>query len=325
MMSRPPKPKSYTRYDDGGIRDLKIFFPSLVIGLCLGAGGMYLWHTLPLTQKVEALASAVSAQKANTDQCNHDRILALQDTDTARRALTSCRSELNAAQRTAAAMAQSDLAQSGAAAPAGQAQVQPASPSFIRLPITPKPPPGRAAEPVSPHSAPDQDSSLPQIPTPPQAVEQPAAPVLSASAPLVWPRHWPPKPGQRPAPPARIAATAPLSAPVAMTPDLHTDSAPPDTLPMPTQPAAPAQALTTSDAARINVGQEATLGGNMRIRLVAISQRNNGAFCVLAGDGFDAARIASGSNQRLPRGGHPVTLSVRVEDSDTCQVSVRPN
>ena len=311
MMSRSAKPKSYTRYDDSR-RDLRIFVPSLVIGLCLGAGGMYLWHTLPLTQKIDALTSAASTQKATADQCNHDRVLAAQDTDTARRALASCRSDLNAAQR-AAATAQSDLAQSGVAAPSSaQTQIQAPAPSSIRLPVIPKPPPGRSTELPVPPSVPVQDDNLlPQIPTPPQITEQPAAQVFAR-----WPSQWPPKPTLRP---TRLPSMGTPPAPI------ETDPAPPDTLPSPTQLPAPAQALTASDSARINVGQEATLGSTMRIRLVAISQRRNGAFCVLAGDGFDSARIASGSNQRLPRGGHPVTLSVRVEDSDTCQVSVRPN
>jgi hypothetical protein len=246
LLPSRPRAKTYTRYDVGGWHDLKIILPSLLIGICLGAGGFYLIYSLPQTRQVDTLASALTTEKAARESCGRDHIQLTHDLETTRHQLTSCQVDLQSNQRPAAAL----------------------------------PPP-----------------TLPVEPAPP-------VPSSPATASFVWPQDWPPQPAIRPTPPAvAVSAAAPR-------------------LPA---PSARAQSPVSSGSTRLTVGQEVTLGGSLQVRLVAVSQRSNGSFCIIGGDGFDSVRIASGTSKSVTRAGRPLTLTARVEDSDTCQVSVKPN
>lgn len=238
LIPNRPRPKPYTRYDAGGWRDLKIIIPSLLIGICLGAGGFYLAHSLPHTRQTDMLASAL---KAASENCSRNQIRLARDLETTRHQLTSCQADLQSSQRPAAAL----------------------------------PPPVLPVEPAPPAPSP-------------------------AAAPFVWPQDWPPQPAVRPAPPVTTALRPPA-------------------------PSARAQSPVSSGSTRLTVGQEVTLGGTLRVRLVAVSQRSSGSFCIIGGEGFDPVRIASGTSRSVTRAGRPLTLTARVEDSDTCQVSVKPN
>lgn len=248
LIPNRPRAKPYTRYDAGGWRDLKTIIPSLLIGICLGAGGFYLTHSLPQTRQVDTLTSALTTEKAARESCGRDHIQLTHDLETSRHQLTSCQADLQNNQRPAAA-----------------------------LPPPVLPPPVLPVEPAPPAPSP-------------------------AAAPFVWPQDWPPQPAVRPAPPAVAAAT-----------------------PRPPAPSARAQSPVSSGSTRLTVGQEVTLGGSLQVRLVAVSQRSTGSFCIIGGDGFDSVRIASGTSKSVTRAGRPLTLTARVEDSDTCQVSVKPN
>ncbi len=236
-----PHAKPYTRYDVGGWHDLKIIIPSLLIGICLGAGGFYLTHNLPHTRQVDTLASALTTEKAARESCSRDHIQLTHDIETTRHQLTACQADLQNSQRPAAAL----------------------------------PPPVLPVEPAPPAPSP-------------------------AATPFVWPQDWPPQPAIRPTPPVTTALR-------------------------PSAPSARAQSPLSSGSTRLTVGQEATLGGALQVRLVAVSQRSSGSFCIIGGDGFDSVRIASGTSKSVTRAGRPLTLTARVEDSDTCQVSVKPN
>jgi hypothetical protein len=241
-----PRAKPYTRYDVGSWHDLKIIIPSLLIGICLGAGGFYLTHSLPQTRQVDTLTGALTTEKAARESCSRDQIQLTHDLETTRHQLTACQADLQNNQRPAAA-----------------------------LPPPVLPPPVLPVEPAPPTPSP-------------------------AAAPFVWPQDWPPQPAIRPTPPVTTALR-------------------------PSAPSARAQSPLSSGSTRLTVGQEVTLGGSLQVRLVAVSQRSNGSFCIIGGDGFDSVRIASGTSKSVTRAGRPLTLTARVEDSDTCQVSVKPN
>lgn len=307
-MSPLPSPRhpSYTRYDGAGRRDLKLVIPSLVIGLCLGAGGVYLGHSLPLQQN---LLKAQSDLAITQDLCRKDSALSNETLETALHQLTICQADLQVARRRAvpaptAPILTTPVPPASELPEALQGAAAEEAPPSTSLPVVPKPPPGRMTAtdttPETPSERPGETPAAEIAPVPP-------APSLA-----VWPEHWPNKPLPRPA----------RAAPPAQTEDEAEDDSqliPPSV----SEPAAaPLAPVSGHGAGRVNVGQEVTLAGNLRVRLIAVSQRTSGKYCVVAGDGFDSARIASGTSKRISRGSQTLTLSARVEDGDTCQLSV---
>ena len=94
-----PRAKPYTRYDVGGWHELKIIIPCLLIGICLGAGGFYLAHSVPHTRQTDLLASALTTEKTARESCVRDQIQLTHDLETARHQLTACQADLQTNQR----------------------------------------------------------------------------------------------------------------------------------------------------------------------------------------------------------------------------------
>jgi len=87
---------------------------------------------------------------------------------------------------------------------------------------------------------------------------------------------------------------------------------------------APSGNLSAGVNVTLSVGSEQTIDSGHHIRLVAVSRRSNGQYCVVAGNGLDSQRIASGNSIRTSWNGQRVSITVAVQDGKTCRVGVRP-
>lgn len=84
--------------------------------------------------------------------------------------------------------------------------------------------------------------------------------------------------------------------------------------------------ITTPSAAVIKMGQEQELSPGYKVRLVAISRRKTGTFCVVAGEGFGSsgARIANGGSVKTTWNGQKLTVGAATQGAQACRISVKP-
>jgi outer membrane biosynthesis protein TonB len=178
------KRRNYTRLDSGW-RDMRVFFSSLVIGLCLGALGVYVWAAQPRQMQVQELQTRLATIENASRLCADD-VVAANDR------VASC---------------QAEVAQL-------QTQARTATPD---LPL-PKPPPERTApvppQPAAPAALPPETApAQPEPPSPPPAAQpNPPAPVPTPAPSTEWPSSWPPKPRPAPSRPAGQETAAPPAA-----------------------------------------------------------------------------------------------------------------
>ncbi len=182
---------------------------------------------------------------------------------------------------------------------------------IVATPVEPKDmPPLPKAPPRNLRSveAPPEAAAPPPAPTPeptpaPEPVATPIEPTPPPPAPSQeWPKDWPRKPAPTP---QRPAGDVPQNVPEA----------------------APEPAPARPDAASVtlDVGQETRISGNYVLRLVAVSRRNTGKYCIVSGRNLAGLRLASGQAKNILWQGHSLTLTATVVDSDSCRVVLRPN
>ena len=315
MRRHRPRHYSYSSSAADGGRELPVFVSSLIIGICLGAFAVYFWSARPLAQQVAVLQNQISSQTTQVAGCAAGRNARLGERDELDSRLSTCQSELNRLRRQAG----------GAATPTAQAApatvaTPPTAPDAATKPLViPRGWPALPkAPPASKRSA---ASTAPIAAAPVEAASSPVAEPLPQSPvpPAVWPRNFPPKPESKPTPPAlrTTTQTAPAQLPAAE---------PTEAAGMSSAPAAPAPngSLSAGVNVTLSVGSEQTIDSGHQIRLVAVSRRSNGQYCVVAGNGLDSQRIASGNSIRTSWNGQRVSITVAVQDGKTCRVGVRP-
>ena len=315
MRRHRPRHYSYSSSAADGGRELPVFVSSLIIGICLGAFAVYFWSARPLAQQVAVLQTQISSQTTQVAGCAAGRNARLGERDELDSRLSTCQSELNRLRRQAG----------GAAIPTAQAApatvaTPPTAPDAATKPLViprgwpalPKAPPAskRSAASAAPiAAAPVEAASSPVVEPLPQSPVPPA----------VWPRNFPPKPESKPTPPAprTTTQTTPAQLPAAE---------PTEAAVITSAPAAPApsSSLNAGVNVTLSVGSEQTIDSGHQIRLVAVSRRSNGQYCVVAGNGLDSQRIASGNSIRTSWNGQRVSITVAVQDGKTCRVGVRP-
>lgn len=163
-------------------------------------------------------------------------------------------------------------------------------------PPLPKPPPGRTA-PAPLIAAPVLPEAAPAV------VATPVAPVTAP----VWPAGWPPRPRMHPARPAGAAASAEA---------VETAAA--------GAISGPVATLAGARTATLDVGEEQDMSG-YKVRLIAVSRRSSGSYCIVGGNGVISQRIASGSSKRVSWNGHTVNIEATVRDGDTCRIALKPS
>ncbi len=302
-MARKHRRPNYSVYaDEDSSRELKVFVSSLVIGICIGAFAFYFFVERPHVREIVQLKAEVAALQARQPVCPPARGLQNGQREELESRLSNCNSSLERLRRATESAAQQ--------APAGDG------------PPLPKPPPGRAVDqPVAPASvmppadlAPDDTGITPPTePTPPNTSAAPspasttiAPPNVVSPTPFVWPQNWPPKPRRSPPRPTGTVPTVETIGTGAL-----------GTISGPTTALAGAQTVT------LDVGDERDVSG-YHIRLIAISRRNSGRYCIVGGNGMVSQRIATGSSKRVSWNGHNVTLQATVRDGDTCQIALKP-
>lgn len=319
MRRHRPRHYSYSSSAADGGRELPVFVSSLIIGICLGAFAVYFWSARPLAQQVVVLQNQISSQTTQVAGCAAGRNARLGERDELDSRLSTCQSELNRLRRQAG----------GAAAPTTQAApataaTTPTAPDAATKPLViPRGWPALPkAPPASKRSA---ASTAPIAAAPVEAASSPAAEPLPQSPvpPAVWPRNFPPKPESKPTPP--VPRTTTQAAPAQLPAQLPT-AEPTEAAGITSAPAAPAPSSSLSAGVNVtlSVGSEQTIDSGHQIRLVAVSRRSNGQYCVVAGNGLDSQRIASGNSVRTSWNGQRVSITVAVQDGKTCRVGVRP-
>lgn len=289
-MPRPHRPPNPAVDAPSLGHELKLFASALVIGLVLGIGGSALWHQRTAQPLNSQLTTATTAQQT-----------CLKSLDSAQKKLNQCQRDLKLEQLKPSA---------------------PPSPSFApSLAVTgdpvPKPKPDMTATPTTPAPI-----AVPTEPVPP-------------TAPLSWPKGIPPAPKPKPGAaltvvpptlPEMTPAPADTNQPTVRqrVPSPRPKVIPPRATNTIAPEAAPSVAFDGSTSLNINVGEEKTIGRDHHLRLIAVSKRKSGSYCVLAGNSMESTRVPSGRNQTVSWAGTRVVLSATVQDSDTCRVSIRP-
>lgn len=171
----------------------------------------------------------------------------------------------------------------------------------VVVPVTPQDmPPLPKAPPRNLRSVEAQPE--PAVPAP-EPVATPVEPTPPAPAPSTdWPKDWPRKPA--PTPPR----------PVGDVPQQVPEAAP-----------EPPSAKPDAASVTLDVGQETRISGNYVLRLVAVSRRNTGKYCIISGRNLAGMRLASGQAKNILWQGHSLSLTATVVDSDSCRVVLRPN
>lgn len=285
MMARKHRRPNYSVYaDEDSSRDVKIFISSLVIGICIGAFALYFFVQRPHSREIALLRAEIASFSSRQPVCPPARDTHSGQREELESRLSNCNASLQRLRRATEVAAQQGV-ESG-------------------TPPLPKPPPGRTgAEPLVPANV--------MPPEPPESVEiaqpvEPTPPVAATQPATAWPDDWPPKP--RPHPP-RPTGTAPTVETIGASTGGTVS--------------APTAALTGAQTVTLKVGEERDVSG-YRIRLIAVSRRNTGRFCVVGGNGMVSQRIASGTNTRVNWSGHNVTLQATVRDGNTCQIALKP-
>lgn len=167
------------------------------------------------------------------------------------------------------------------------------------MPPLPKAPP-RNLRAVEAPPAPAQQAAPTPAPEPVASPIEPTPPPPTASQ--EWPKDWPRKPA--PTPPRPVGD-----------------------VPQKVPEATPEPPLARPDAASVtlDVGQETRISGNYVLRLVAVSRRNTGKYCIVSGRNLAGMRLASGQAKNILWQGHSLSLTATVVDSDSCRVVLRPN
>jgi hypothetical protein len=349
---KPSRHHSYMIDAGDGGRDVRIFLSSLIIGICIGAFGVYFWVERPHTRQLTMLQAELNTALSKASNCTTGHSTTLGQREELESRLATCTASLNRARQNVTALASGEDASA---------------------PPVPKPPPGRTSElsdsppsdaaeaalalPVSPAPVvvPPPDSTSPHTP---QALPPGAEPV--PPNPFTPPTNWPPLPKAPSTSGRSAAAPEPVASPAPETPAAEPEVAPPaltePTPPAPAwpdgfppqprsrptpppapvrsetaapEPAAPETAATLtplrgSEQVTLNVGEERSITEGRQLRLIAVSRRNSGRFCVVGGNGMASVRVPSGGSARATWGGQRVVLNASAQDGDTCRVSVRP-
>lgn len=289
-MARKHRRPNYPKYaDDDSSRELIVFVSSLVIGICIGGFGYYFLKERSHGREIAVLRAELATANARQTNCPPQQGLLNGQREELESRLSNCAATLDRLRR--------------ATEDAARANADPDGPPL------PKPPPGRVNErPLAPASVlpPDEAVQTPAAstisPSRPAAVAEPVEP----RPPMAWPQGWPPRPRLNPPRPAGTVPTVETINAAAL-----------GTISGPTAALAGAQTVT------LDVGQEREISG-YRIRLIAISRRNTGRYCIVGGNGMVSQRIATGTGKRVNWNGHNVTLQATVRDQDTCQIALKP-
>ncbi len=282
----------------------KVFLLALAVGVLIGALGS--WFFLkPDPAPVPPVA--VSGTELKTCQT--------QQAATARQ-LSQCQSNLKQLQTRVMGAAPSQFVPAIAVADRAQAQT-----AITASPPRPRPRP--TAQPSPPPTPPV--STAPLAPPVPAAAPDNLAPVFIEPRPPAteWPQGIPAAPKPRPAlvPPERKRTEV-------VRPDRESAVVPIEPAPQSAVPsrgeAAPDRAMVGAHTVDLKVGDEKNVTSNYDIRLVAVSRRKAGRYCVLAGNGMDSIRILSGTSQTVRWGTARTTLTATVQDSSSCRVRVQP-
>lgn len=254
---------SYARLDYEHGHGLRLALSGFVIGLCLGAGLLYVGHDLPLARYAETLEhklvqannAIIAMPKPQPTVC--PSLMPLQNQ------LKQCEDQVNQLK-------------------AERVQKQDEEKATANVIVTATPAPSVIANPP-------------------------------------WPRDWPKPPAIKP------TYTAPTRPPIQSPPSTSDQKIEDSEAPSPELENTQGNAgIERAESFRLSVGQEHLASGNVRLRLVAVSQRTTGRYCIIAGDRFPALRIASGQSARVNATTPAFSITASVQDGDTCQFNLRP-
>ena len=150
---------------------------------------------------------------------------------------------------------------------------------------------------------------------PPAQSASAVAPAPQAqSAAAAWPKGWPPKPALKP-----VSVRSLISSIQAADPGDAADNVPRSA----GAPGAPQAPLRQAQSLTLDVGSEVTQEGYV-VRLIGVSKRTSGSYCVIGGNGIVGQRVASGTTRQVKWGSYTVSLTARVQDRDTCRITLAP-